>query len=76
MGNETGQFVNTPIIENTNLYTPEGTCLDLDSPVVAASFDKSNKEGLIGTMSGTIRYINWAEGSNIRLSTSHINGPA
>lgn len=26
-------------------------------------------------MSGQIRYVNWKEGTNVRLSTTHLNGP-
>lgn len=27
-------------------------------------------------MSGQIRYVNWKEGTNVRLQTTHLNGPA
>ena len=39
IGNEHGDFINSPIIDGSNLVSQEGTCLRLDSPVIAASFD-------------------------------------
>ena len=39
--------------------------LEFGSPAVAFSFDTKNNEGIVGTMCGSIRYINWSEGSNV-----------
>lgn len=38
------------------------------------AFDKKNNEGVVGTMSGSIRYLNWTEGTNVRIATSYVNG--
>ncbi|XP_047389218.1 WD repeat-containing protein 90 isoform X2 [Sciurus carolinensis] len=45
--------------------------LTLDGAVVSASFDSSVDMGIVGTTSGTLWYISWAEGSSIRLVSGH-----
>jgi hypothetical protein len=42
----------------------------IESAIVAASFDAENKEGLIGTESGQVFYVNFEEGICIRLIAS------
>jgi hypothetical protein len=56
------------------LFSVEWTCIELDSPAVALWFDKQNNEGVVGTMSGSVWYVNWSEGTNIRIVTSYLNG--
>ena len=63
--NENGNVFNSPINAGKDLFSEKGTCIELDSPAVAIFFDKVFNEGVIGTMSGSVRYVNWDEGTNI-----------
>lgn len=51
-----------------------GTQIEFDSPVVSISFDTKLNEGVVGTMGGSIWFINWAEETNIRIASSYLNG--
>ncbi|XP_051537939.1 WD repeat-containing protein 90 isoform X1 [Myxocyprinus asiaticus] len=49
----------------------------LDGTVVSAAFDDVMDMGIVGTITGTLWYINWADNSSIRLISGHkskVNG--
>lgn len=43
----------------------------LDGTVISAAFDDVMDMGIVGTTAGTLWYINWADGSSIRLISGH-----
>ncbi|XP_046861047.1 WD repeat-containing protein 90-like [Xenia sp. Carnegie-2017] len=45
--------------------------MSLDAGVISASFDTSLEMGIVGTVGGTLWYINWTERTSIRLVSSH-----
>lgn len=45
----------------------------LDGATVSAAFDKSLDMGIVGTIAGTIWYINWSDNSSTRLVSGHKN---
>ena len=65
IGNEKGGLSNVPINEGQDLFSVMGTQIEFDSPVVSISFDTKFNEGVVGTMSGTIRFINWQDETNV-----------
>ncbi|XP_060116727.1 LOW QUALITY PROTEIN: WD repeat-containing protein 90 [Heteronotia binoei] len=47
--------------------------MTLDGTIVSATFDDCMDMGIVGTTSGTLWYINWAENTSIRLISGHKN---
>ena len=47
--------------------------MQLDGCIISAIFDSSLDMGVVGTIAGTIWYINWEERSSIRLVSGHMN---
>ncbi|KAM6407489.1 WD repeat-containing protein 90 [Rhynochetos jubatus] len=47
--------------------------ITLDGTIVSAAFDDSLEMGIVGTMAGTLWYINWTESTSIRLISGHKN---
>uniref|UniRef100_A0A3B3ZMM7 Uncharacterized protein n=1 Tax=Periophthalmus magnuspinnatus TaxID=409849 RepID=A0A3B3ZMM7_9GOBI len=43
----------------------------LDGTIVSAAFDNTIDMGIVGTLAGTLWYINWSENSSIRLVSGH-----
>lgn len=48
-----------------------GTQIEFENPVVALSFDKKMNVGVVGTMAGSVRFINWAEETNVKIVSSY-----
>lgn len=44
----------------------------LDGATVSAAFDNTADMGIVGTIAGTLWYINWSDDSNIRLVSGHM----
>lgn len=44
----------------------------LDGATVSAAFDDSADMGIVGTVAGTLWYINWSDNSSIRLVSGHM----
>ncbi|XP_053384270.1 WD repeat-containing protein 90-like isoform X2 [Mercenaria mercenaria] len=47
--------------------------MNLDGAIVSAAFDEAMDMGIVGTLAGTLWYINWGERTSIRLVSSHMN---
>ena len=45
----------------------------LDGAVVSAAFDETLDMGIVGTVVGTLWYINWTERTSIRLVSGHMS---
>lgn len=62
--------------DNNNMRTGGLTMEDemnLDGPITVAVFDDTMDMGIVGTTSGTLWYLNWAERASIRLVSGHNN---
>lgn len=44
----------------------------LDGAAVSAAFDDTADMGIVGTVAGTLWYINWSDNSSIRLVSGHM----
>lgn len=44
----------------------------LDGATVSGAFDDTADMGIVGTVAGTLWYINWLDGSSIRLVSGHM----
>lgn len=44
----------------------------LDGAAVSAAFDDTAEMGIVGTVAGTLWYINWSDNSSIRLVSGHM----
>lgn len=44
----------------------------LDGATVSATFDDTADMGIVGTVAGTLWYINWSDNSSIRLVSGHM----
>lgn len=48
------------------------TAIMLDGAPVSAAFDDTADMGIVGTVAGTLWYINWSDNSSIRLVSGHM----
>lgn len=61
-----------PTSENPDTQVTMERQMRLDGAIVAAVFDEEFQMGVVGTDSGTIFCVNWAEGSSIHLVSGHV----
>jgi hypothetical protein len=62
-----GNLIRHNIIEGQSLFTEPGVLLNIDGAISGISFDEELNEGHIGTNNNTISFVNWEQGTFVRV---------